>query len=57
MAHTDNLSIGVFIDGGYFAKINEGLVAKKTASHVNVKGLFSFIPEVIGQKFGIDRKF
>ncbi len=57
MAHTDNLSIGVFIDGGYFAKINEGLVAKKTASHVNVKGLFSFIPEAIGQKFGIDRKF
>jgi uncharacterized LabA/DUF88 family protein len=56
MAHTENLSIGVFIDGGYFAKINEGLKAKKAASHVNVKGLFSFIPEIIGQTFGIDRK-
>ena len=25
MAHMENLSIGVFIDGGYFAKIDEGL--------------------------------
>lgn len=56
MAHTENLSIGVFIDGGYFAKINEGLQAKKAASRVDVKGLFGFIPEIIGQKFGIDRK-
>lgn len=24
MAHENNLSIGVFIDGGYYAKINEG---------------------------------
>ena len=56
MAHTENLSIGVFIDGGYIAKINEGLKAKKESTHVNVKGLFSFIPEIIGQTFGIDRK-
>lgn len=56
MAHCDNLSIGVFIDGGYFAKINEGLQAKKTAEQVNVKSLFSFITETIGQRFGIDRK-
>lgn len=24
MTHENNLSIGVFIDGGYYAKINEG---------------------------------
>lgn len=57
MAHCENLSIGVFIDGGYYAKINEGLQAKKIAEQVNVKNLFSFIPEIIGQRFGIDRKF
>ena len=56
MAHNDNLSIGVFIDGGYFAKINEGLQAKKTAEQVNVKNLFAFIPEIISQKCGIDKK-
>ena len=55
MAHSENLSIGVFIDGGYFAKINEGLQAKKMASHVNVRNLLGFIPEIIGQRFGIDR--
>ncbi len=56
MAHSDNLSIGVFIDGGYFAKINEGFQAKKQALSVNVKALFSFIPEIIGKSFGIDRR-
>lgn len=56
MAHSDNLSIGVFIDGGYFAKINEGFKAKGMAVNVNVKALFSYIPEMIGKQFGIDRK-
>ena len=55
MAHSDNLSIGVFIDGGYFAKIDEGL-AKKKMGKVNVKGLFQYIPEMIASQFGIDRK-
>ena len=54
MAHEENLSIGVFIDGGYFAKIDEGL-AKKNLGKVNVKGLFQYIPEMIGRQFGIDR--
>ena len=45
MAHEDNLSIGVFIDGGYYAKIDEGL-AKKNMGKVNVKGLFQYIPEI-----------
>ena len=56
MAHSENLSIGVFIDGGYFAKINEGFQDLHIASHVNVKNLFSYIPELIAQNFGIDRK-
>jgi uncharacterized LabA/DUF88 family protein len=56
MAHTDNLSIGVFIDGGYFAKINEGFKATGKPLNVNVKGLFNFIPEILGKTFGIDRK-
>ena len=55
MAHTDNLSIGVFIDGGYFAKIDEGLARKKMGK-VNVKGLFRVIPEIISRETGIDRK-
>lgn len=55
MAHAENLSIGVFIDGGYFAKIDEGLADKKMGK-VNVKGLFQYIPEMIGKHFGIDRK-
>ena len=55
MAHADNLSIGVFIDGGYFAKIDEGLARKKMGK-VNVKGLFRFIPEIIAKETGIDRK-
>ncbi len=55
MAHQENLSIGVFIDGGYFAKIDEGL-RKKNMGRVNVKGLFQFIPEMISKQLGIDRK-
>ena len=55
MAHAENLSIGVFIDGGYFAKIDEGL-AKKKMGKVNVKALFQYIPEMIAAQFGIDRK-
>ena len=54
MGHAENLSIGVFIDGGYFAKIDEGL-AKKNMGKVNVKGLFQYIPEMISKQFGVDR--
>lgn len=55
MAHNENLSIGVFIDGGYFAKINEGL-QKKNEGSVNVRGLFQYIPELIAKRFAIDIK-
>ena len=56
MAQTDILSIGVFIDGGYYAKINEGFNAKGMGINVNVKALFKYIPELIGKQFGIDRE-
>lgn len=56
MAHADNLSIGVFIDGGYFAKINEGLQKKNLATGVNVKALLNYIPDFVASTFGIDRK-
>ena len=56
MAHIDNLSIGVFIDGGYYAKINEGLQAKSIASGVNLKELLKYIPEWISKSFAVDRK-
>ena len=56
MGQIDNLSIGVFIDGGYYAKINEGLQQKKMATGVNLKKLLAYIPEFIATKFGIDRK-
>lgn len=56
MGQIDNLSIGVFIDGGYYAKINEGLQQKKMATGVNLKKLLAYIPDFIASKFEIDRK-
>lgn len=55
MAHEENLSIGLFIDGGYYAKIDEGL-ARNNGGKVNMKQLMQFIPELISTQFGIDRK-
>lgn len=52
MAHEDNLSIGVFIDGGYYAKINEGLGGTK---EVNLKALLNYICRKISQDNNIDR--
>lgn len=49
----ENRSIGVFIDGGYYAKINEGF---RGMSEVNLKALLSFIPKKIAELEGIDRK-
>ncbi|MBE6241485.1 MAG: NYN domain-containing protein [Bacteroidales bacterium] len=54
MAHMENLSIGVFIDGGYYAKINEGL-ARTGQGTVNLKNLLKIIPELIGKEYGIPR--
>ena len=49
----ENRSIGVFIDGGYYAKINEGF---RGMAEVNLKALLSFIPKNIAELEGIDRK-
>lgn len=49
----ENKSIGVFIDGGYYAKINEGF---RGMAEVNLKALLSFIPKKIAELEGIDRK-
>ena len=51
----EHRSIGVFIDGGYFAKINEGLAQLKMGC-VNVKGLLQYIPEMISKLDGIPQK-
>ena len=52
MAHEEILSVGVFIDGGYYAKINEGFGGTR---EVNLKGLLSFVCRRIAQEKGIDR--
>ena len=49
----ENRSIGVFIDGGYYAKINEGF---RGMAEVNLKALLSFIPKKIAELEGIDIK-
>lgn len=54
--YTENLSIGVFIDGGYYAKIDEGL-AKKGDGKVNLKNLMKIIPELIAGEFEIDKRY
>lgn len=51
----EHKSIGVFIDGGYFAKINEGL-AKIKAGSINVKGLLQYIPEAISKIDSVERR-
>ena len=53
MSAGENRSIGVFIDGGYYAKINEGL---KGSVEVNLKALLSFIPAKLAELEGVDRR-
>lgn len=53
MSHEENFSIGVFIDGGYYAKINEGFADKR---EVNLKNMLTFICQKISQDNNIDRK-
>lgn len=56
MSHQENLSVGVFIDGGYYAKINTGLKATKMASRVNMKAMFTHLLDHISSKFEIERR-
>ena len=48
-----NKSIGVFIDGGYYAKINEGF---NGMAEVNLKALLNFIPKKISEIDNVDRR-
>jgi uncharacterized LabA/DUF88 family protein len=52
MAHSDNLSIGVFIDGGYYAKIDEGL-KRSLSMQVNLSSLLAFIRRQISAKYQV----
>ena len=54
MAHENNLSIGVFIDGGYYAKINEGFGDKR---EVNLKALLEYVCNRIAREENILRKY
>ena len=51
--HENNLSIGVFIDGGYYAKINEDFSGSR---EVNLKALLEYIRTRISKEENIDRK-
>lgn len=53
MPHNENQSIGVFIDGGYYAKIKECFAGTR---EVNLRALLDFIRRKISQDNGIDRK-
>ncbi len=53
MAQGNNLSIGVFIDGGYYAKINEGFTGRK---EVNLKELLNYICTRISEDEDIERR-
>ena len=48
-------SIGLFIDGGYFAKINEAL-DEKLSLNINLKTFISFIREEIAKRNNINIK-
>lgn len=47
------LSIGVFIDGGYYAKVNRALKATES-SIIRVRSLFDFICERLGKSENVD---
>ena len=50
--NTENKSIGVFIDGGYYAKINEAL-QDNLSTNVSISGLFSFIRSEVARRHGL----
>jgi len=51
MTHENNMSIGVFIDGGYYAKINEGFSGTR---EVNLRGLLDYICQRISAEERIE---
>lgn len=52
MASEKIYSIGLFIDGGYYALIDQGLIAQ--SKRVNLKGLIKYIQKSIAERFGLD---
>ena len=48
----EQFSIGIFIDGGYYAKINEGL-GKQLSMRLCIKNLFLFIREKISTAYSL----
>ena len=48
----ENKSIGVFIDGGYFAKVNEAL-QDTLSTNLSISGLFSFIRGEIARRHSL----
>lgn len=53
MASAKINSIGLFIDGGYFRKINEGLAPTKRVHLVN---LFNYIRTCISEHYGLEKE-
>ena len=52
--NAENKSIGIFIDGGYFAKINEAL--EDTLSlNIQMKPLLQYIRSEIARRHELDR--
>lgn len=51
--NTENKSIGIFIDGGYFAKINEAL-ENNLSLNIQIKPLFQFIRTEIARRNELD---
>lgn len=51
--NVDNKSIGVFIDGGYFSKINEAL-EHELSLNIQMKSLFRFVRDEVAKRHGLD---
>lgn len=49
----NQFSIGIFIDGGYYAKINEGL-QKQLSLKLDIKSLFLYVCEKIATKYQLN---
>ena len=48
----EQLSVGIFIDGGYYAKINEGL-GKQLSMRLDIKNLFLYVREKIASAYSL----
>ena len=51
MADSTIKSIGLFIDGGYYADIDKGLLAE--SRRLNLKGLIKYLQKAIAEKYGL----